>query len=183
MTAIADRVVFGRRRPGSIAATDGDWIGRHGIGLMLLVAAATFAAGVTLPMFKISKFLVLTDRYSVVMGVYDLARDGELLVAAAIAVFALLFPALKIALTFWLWAVAEIGSGRQAKGLRWLDSLGKWSMVDVFVVALIVFSAKATGVATAGTEPGLYAFATSLVLVALSVRFLKRRLDIMKTQV
>ena len=41
----------------------------------------------------------------------------------------------------------------------WLRALSNWSMLDVVLVALVIFAAKTSGLATAFTQPGLWFFA------------------------
>ena len=51
--------------------------------------------------------------------------------------------------------------GRWFRRIGWL---GKWSMLDVLILALLVFYAKATQFADAVTLPGVYFFAASVFL-------------------
>ncbi len=162
-------------KPGSIAATAENWLERHGIGVLLLAASLMFAMGVALPFMEVQRFFVLTDEFSLIEGTIQLFRDGEWLIATAVFLFSMVFPAAKIGVAFWLWSRVEVGSGRQVTALRWIEGLGKWSMADVFVVAVVIVSAKMSGVATAFTEFGLYAFTASLVTVAIATRMLRRR--------
>ena len=46
--------------------------------------------------------------------------------------------------------------------------LGKWSMLDVLVLALLIFYAKSTGIADAVSMPGIYMFAAAVVLTMLA---------------
>lgn len=50
------------------------------------------------------------------------------------------------------------------RSIRILDLIGKWAMLDVFVVALVIFTIKNTGLANAVVEPGLYIFVCSILL-------------------
>jgi paraquat-inducible protein A len=44
--------------------------------------------------------------------------------------------------------------------------LSKWSMMDVLLVALVVFAAKTSGLAAAVSQPGVWFYALSTLLVA-----------------
>jgi paraquat-inducible protein A len=50
----------------------------------------------------------------------------------------------------------------------------KWSMLDVFVVALLVVSVKLGSLAQAHVELGIYAFAASVVLTMLLAAWIGR---------
>ena len=53
-------------------------------------------------------------------------------------------------------------------------SLAKWSMVDVLLVAILIFAAKTSGIANAFTQPGLWFLALSAVTAAAATLGLKR---------
>ena len=50
---------------------------------------------------------------------------------------------------------------------KWLPALSKWSMLDVVLVALVIFAAKTSGLADAASRIGLWFFAASSLLTAL----------------
>ena len=84
-----------------------------------------------------------------------------LLLAAVIALFSLVFPAVKLLL------VRFAAYSPERTGIPgWFRALANWSMFDVILVALLIFAAKTSGVATAFTKPGLWFFAASVVLTA-----------------
>jgi len=53
--------------------------------------------------------------------------------------------------------------------------LSKWSMMDVLVVALAVFAAKTSGLASAAALPGLWFYAGAALLSALAAALIKNR--------
>jgi len=55
--------------------------------------------------------------------------------------------------------------GRWFKRIGWL---GKWSMLDVLILALLVFYAKATEFADAISLPGVYFFSASVFLTMIA---------------
>jgi len=57
-----------------------------------------------------------------------------------------------------------------------LEAIGKWSMLDVFVVALIIFAAKASVLADANVAPAVIPFVTSIVLTIYCSRSINREL-------
>lgn len=52
--------------------------------------------------------------------------------------------------------------------------LSKWSMMDVLLVAIVIFAAKTSGLAEAFTQPGLWFYAASSMLAGLLHRFLRQ---------
>jgi paraquat-inducible protein A len=50
---------------------------------------------------------------------------------------------------------------------RLLPVLGKWSMMDVMLVAIVIVAAKTSGMASAFTQPGLWFYAASAIMTGL----------------
>jgi hypothetical protein len=164
---------------------------RHGIGTALaltLTSAILFAVGIFAPSFTMIPKLgngyfewlvrrfVSSDleprSFSLVGGIVHLFRDGEFFVGSVILVFSVIFPASKLAALGFSFR-AEQGSAERHLGL--LEQLGKWSMLDVFVIAALVVCFKGfPGGSHVEVEWGIYVFAASVVLSMLATRAMKR---------
>ena len=59
--------------------------------------------------------------------------------------------------------------------MAFLGSLSKWSMLDVLVVAIVIVATKTTGFAKAIAQPGLWFFATAVLLTALATYLISTR--------
>lgn len=141
------------------------------VPVLLFAATIAFALGVTLPLIRIERFFLLSDEPSLVAVVAGLWRDGDPVLATAIGLFSIVFPAVKLGLLH----VAAHGGGEAAARLPpWLGTLSNWSMLDVVLVALVIFAAKTSGLANAITRPGLWFFAVSVVLTAVVTALMKR---------
>jgi paraquat-inducible protein A len=82
--------------------------------------------------------------------------------AAVVFFWSVLFPIAKLALLYWLW-FGRPDRQRRARVLEWLDVLGKWSMLDVLIVAVLVVAVKLGPLAEVRVEPGLYVFGAAIV--------------------
>ena len=133
------------------------------LALLLPAATACFVLGLTLPLLELERLLVLTDRPSLLQLVTGLWSDGEQLLAGAVALFSVVFPMAKLAALH-----VAVVAGTPRRSLQMLGALGKWSMMDVMLVALVIFAAKTSGLATAITQPGLLFYAGAVVLSALA---------------
>lgn len=133
---------------------------------LLLAAAICFGLGISLPLLKFQKFYFLADTPSLVGVVSGLWAKGDWGLALVIGAFSLAFPVVKLFTVY----EAAFGAGRFP---AWAGVLSKWSMMDVLLVALIVFAAKTSGLATAITQPGLWFYAASTALTALASAGLK----------
>ncbi len=129
--------------------------------LALLVALALFPLGLTLPALRTTTLFVIEADYSILDFGVGLAKAGDWFLAAVVLTFSVLFPALKLLMLARLHfrPIKRV----TAKSLRRLESLGRWSMTDVMVLALAVFSIKASGLAAAAALPGAWLYAGSVI--------------------
>jgi len=101
--------------------------------------------------------------YSVLGGIGDLLRHGNAPIGAVLLVFSVLFPIAKLVAVRAALRDARRGSSRPAGGFA--AHLGKFSMVDVFVIALVVLASRSW---PGGTEVelryGAWAFAAAALL-------------------
>jgi len=129
--------------------------------LALILALALFPLGLTLPALHTTTLFVISADYSILDFGFGLARAGDWFLAAVVLTFSVLFPALKLLLLARLHLTPTARVTR--KSLRRLEALGRWSMTDVMVLALAVFSIKASGLAEAVALPGAWLYAGSVV--------------------
>lgn len=129
--------------------------------ILLFVATFAFALGVTLPLIRVERLYFFTQEPSLTGMVAALWRGGDPLLAIVIALFSIVFPTVKLML---LHIAAHSGRAAHDRLPHWLRGLSNWSMLDVVLVALVIFAAKTSGLATAFTRPGLWFFAASVVL-------------------
>ena len=144
--------------------------GRRAATLTLLAAAALLPLGWILPILSVTSFWVITAEHSIIGGLGVFLRDGEWLLTFAIGGFAILFPAAKIAVA----AFALIRPNAAERALKLAHGLSKWSMLDVFVIALVVMTAKSSVVADASVGPGAWCFAGAAIASTLALSALAR---------
>jgi hypothetical protein len=104
---------------------------------------------------------VYTQTRSIVGAVRNLYDVGSWLPATLILLFSVVVPVTKSALVSWAAFMRDTAS--RQKVLDFVETIAKWSMADVFVVALFItyLAALATQSAPAGSEPPLVAFAAN----------------------
>ena len=126
---------------------------------LLLAAAICFGLGASLPLVRFEKLWLFSETPSLLGLVYGLWQEGSLLLSAIVGLFSICFPVLKMAMAFR----AAI-DGNTLPG--WASMLSKWSMMDVLLVAIAIFAAKTSGIATAISQPGIWFYALSTVTLA-----------------
>lgn len=135
--------------------------------LYILIAAGLLLAGLVSPIITLTKFMLVENTFSVLSGVVELLMEGRIFLFLLIAGFSIVLPILK------LWVLYQLVSKRSAaeksvrRLLHWMHLYGKWSMLDVFVVAILVVAVKLGAIADVEMRFGLYAFAASVLLTML----------------
>ena len=144
------------------------------VGPGLFLAMCLLAAGLTLPFFTVERFFLLKDEVSVIRSLVLLFEDREYLLLGILFVFTILFPFVKLILSIKLWYFTRIDAEGTGRALGWLESAGRWSMLDVFVVALLVISVKTSLVADIVVHIGLYLFTVAVLISGLALNRISR---------
>jgi len=139
---------------------------RIDVPLGVAAAGALLGVGLALPVMSIKRLVFWNDDYSIIAGVVSLWQEGYFVLAAIIGAFSVVFPALKLGAMLALWFTPLRDDSRR-RYLRWLAALGRWSMLDVFVVALTIVLTRANAFADVAPRAGLYVFAGAVVLTTI----------------
>jgi paraquat-inducible protein A len=134
------------------------------IVLMLLAAIGLFVAGVFLPFTSVTKLWLFENQISVYRGLIILWQAGELFLFLILFVFTICFPFVKINALLALWLYPGLKMDQAKTFFKFVSNMGKWSMLDVFVVAILVLTVKSGGVASIRVENGFFLFFASVML-------------------
>lgn len=100
-------------------------------------------------------------------GVVQFWQSKVYSVSLIIFTASVLIPGLKIASLFWLCAVAKgwaQAEGKFATKIYWVTELvGRWSMLDVFVVAILVGLIQIGNIMSISAGPAVVAFALMVI--------------------
>lgn len=134
------------------------------INILLLASLTSLVIGITAPMLTLEKLYFFENTVSLFSTVQELFHQKEWFLFIIVALFSLCIPIIKITgLVLILNAEYTKGSFFD-KALHIIEIIGKWSMLDVFVVALLLVSVKLGVLAKVEVHYGLYAFAASVLL-------------------
>jgi len=133
------------------------------IPFLLGAAFVLFGTGIFFPFFHVTKLWVFDDAVSVVGGIITLFHEGEYFLFTVLTLFTLVFPCVKLGLLGVIWLEREHDLAKVLRLHGWVESLGKWSMLDVFVVAILIVAMKSAGVADIHIGSGLYLFTFSVI--------------------
>lgn len=146
-----------------------------GLSALIVLTFGLFAPLLTVTIHKefdyIGDVVLSFESKSLLGSVVKLWESGEIAVALVILLFSILIPFFK---TLSLMFVALVMESRFAHGIvTFFKWIGKWSMLDVFVVAtlLVYLTSNGSDVSHAEVQVGLYFFLAYVVvsmLVSLS---------------
>jgi paraquat-inducible protein A len=101
-------------------------------------------------------------------GVVSLAEHNQYFVALIVFLASIVIPLLKLAALLYLVIAARFKIGRRLRDrvriYRFIDIIGPWAMLDVFLLAVLVSLVKLGQIATILPGPGLIAFTAVVVL-------------------
>jgi paraquat-inducible protein A len=135
-------------------------------------ASVLLIAGLVLPVFTFSKFYFFDDTFSLLGGIGHMFSEGEWLLGVVILLFSVLFPLFKLVIQMVL--IFE-KSDMSKRWLTFLHYSGKWSMLDVFVVAILLSSIKIGAIAEVTVHAGLYCFTMAVIasmMLSMMIKYL-----------
>lgn len=146
---------------------------------LLIAAYAFYLPANLLPIMETqSLFGVQSD--TIMSGVTFLWHSGSWVLALIVFSASIVVPLLKLlSLTALLISVQRRHPGPalpRARLYRLLELIGRWSMLDVYVVAILVALVQAQALATMAPGPGVLAFAAVVVLSMLATMAFDPRL-------
>ncbi|MGO9528223.1 MAG: paraquat-inducible protein A [Verrucomicrobiia bacterium] len=133
------------------------------VPLLILASFVLLLIALSLPLLTVEKMVLWKNEYSVIAGVHGLWEQGQYALAIILFFFSIVFPLFKLAMLGFIWFIRLAERKRQAV-LHWLGILGKWSMLDVFVVAILIVLVKLGPLAKVQPQPGVYWFAAAIFL-------------------
>lgn len=139
------------------------------INLALLATLGVLIVGIFAPMLTL-KYVVLgifvwnEKTVSLYTTITELYAAKETLLFLIISTFSVVFPIMKIVVLL-LAANLPLPKGSWVSiGVKWVEHLGKWSMLEVFVVALLLVSVKLGALLNVQVHYGVYLFALAVVM-------------------
>jgi uncharacterized paraquat-inducible protein A len=116
-------------------------------GLLLLGATILHVAAIIFPFVEM-RALLSTSTYGLIPSVLMLLDFGMVVLAVLVVVFSIIFPFAKLAVLWAAWNASDPGP-RLGRLVHLAEGLGRWSMLDVFLVLLLLaVTADQTLVAT-----------------------------------
>lgn len=141
---------------------------------LLVLAVISLALGVFLPVVEVRNFAIFSNRFSIMEASWELLADQQYLLGVVVIVFSIVFPFGKILAAGIVWARFRRTGEMSLTCIARLEFLGRWSCADVLLVAMAIVVAKASGIAGASMEIGMWFFAATIPLTAWAVHLVKK---------
>lgn len=154
---------------------------KKGLAIIILAASLVFfIMGFMFPLLKsgfgIGPFTIKSDYVYISTSFNYFFEKGELFVGLLLLFFTIIFPILKYVFLFLTLFGRQMP--RHGAVATTLEIINKWSMLDVFVVAVLILNMKFdSDIIVSKLEAGTTLFAMSVVLLMTSSFITKKMID------
>lgn len=134
---------------------------------LLVIASLLLLAGFVSPIMTITQLIWISHSFSIMSGIWQLWQEGHVFLFLLIAGFSIILPIAKILLLFNLLHPNTMHVQHRKKLLHLMHNYGRWAMLDVMVVAMLIVSVKLGAIASIEIHAGLYVFGSAVLLIML----------------
>src|SRR5258705_4026353 len=135
---------------------------------LIILCTVFFALGVMLPAIRFTTVFVWTNQHSVATIIWALWKNEEFFLCFVIFMFSIFFPFMKLFYLLTLVTSPDMPAEFRDRSISAMEWLGRYSMTDVMVLALMIFYVNASGYTEASVLPGIYFFAASAIMTMLA---------------
>ena len=157
------------RDPNSLKKVWTWWI----LGLLAYIPANLY------PMLE-TRTLLARSNDTIIAGAIKLGQHGAFTIAAVILIASVVIPVAKFLAVAYLALSVQHGAHMSRKSRHWIyefvEFIGRWSMIDVFVVAVLASLVQLNVVASVTAGPAALSFALSVIFTMLAAQSLDTRL-------
>ena len=138
---------------------------------LLITAAILFIPANLLPVMTVSEFGKGTPD-TIISGIIALMRHGMMPIALLVFIASILVPLFKlIGMVILLLAVRKGKPTRIRRNIqlyRFIERIGRWSMLDIFIISILVALVNFGRLGSIEAGPGAVAFVSVVVLTMLA---------------
>ncbi len=142
------------------------------IGPLSVVNIVLFGYVLFQPLLTTRISFFLRNDISLWQAAVDLYRIDKFLFAVVV-LMGIVAPAIKMLAMTFAWYFADLA--RAPRYLKWLVLLGRLSMLDVMLLAILIVAIKGIGIGTVVIKPGFY-FYVVLVIGFLSLSLIMEKM-------
>jgi len=146
----------------------------------LLIAAMIFYIPANLLPMMVTTTLGSAEGDTIMQGIIYFLHSGEWPIALVIFTASILVPLLKMVALLYLLISVQLGSrklpAQRTKIYRMVEFVGRWSMLDVFVVSIMVALVQLGNLATIVADTGAIFFCAVVIITMLAAESFDPRL-------
>ncbi len=146
----------------------------------LVLAAALLYIPANLYPFMIVTQLAQTQGYTIMSGIVELAQNGLWPLALLVFFASITIPLLKLVLMAYILVMTQLKRTThllaRTRAYRFIDFIGRWSMIDIFMVSILVALLRFGQFASVQANLGALCFAAVVVLTIFAVNAFDTRL-------
>ena len=144
------------------------------IGFLLTLALLLLSLGLFMPAIKIKSLIFINRELSLVDSVFTFFNSGNIFLFLITFLFSIVFPTLKIIIGLYVWYTYKNRLGSADGLMRLLSITSKWSMLDVFIIALVILIVDGRLLSEADIMVGAIVFTVSVILSSFAIYRLNR---------
>lgn len=136
--------------------------------VLCVIALVTLAIAINRPFISMSKLGEVRE-FSLLSGIVELFHTNQALIASVLLIFSVIFPFAKlISILIATSSLVSLSTGARRR-LHWLATVtGKYSLLDILVVAIVIVLVKFKGLVEAHALPGTTLFCVAIFLSILA---------------
>ena len=143
-----------------LPATEARWL-----LILLMLTCGLLITGLIMPVMTITSLVFFSDSFSVLLGVYQLWQEGHIFLFFLVGIFSIILPFAKLAILLHILMTRQAGLMSTKKLLHLMHDYGRWAMLDVMVVAVLIVTVKLGAIASVEVHAGLYMFGLAVLLI------------------
>lgn len=138
------------------------------LSFLIILATVFFALGIILPVIRFTTVYVWTNEHSIATIIWALWESEEYFLCTVVFAVSVFFPFLKLFYLLTLVTSPDLSPEFRRRSFSTMEWLGRYSMTDVMVLALMIFYVNSSGYTEAVVMPGVYFFAASAIITMLA---------------
>lgn len=132
--------------------------------VFLAAALILLITGLFTPIMTVTQLIFLENSFSVISGLQDLFSQQQYVLFLLISILSVCLPIIKIFLLAWVLHDYQTPSKSLKKTIQLIHNYGRWAMLDVFVIAMLLVSIKLGAIASVEIHAGLYWFSAAILI-------------------
>ncbi|MDH5465221.1 MAG: paraquat-inducible protein A [Thiovulaceae bacterium] len=126
-----------------------------------------------LPIMHVTSLGTVESR-TIMDGIVHFFSTGSYFIGSVVFIASIAVPFIKLSVLLYLIYIAKFEKYQQAmqgiKYYRMINLIGKWSMLDVFVIALMVAMVQFQKIATINTGPAAISFTVAVIATIIATK-------------